>query len=161
MDKKEQPSTVKKFKYQFTKTMYVLAVCVILLCAVGIAISVYRIVKFGLDGFSDFLQSPLLIVICLFCIVLVISLLVKSQYVIDDTHYTTQFGFIKSKYPIKDITALQLDTDTKKLTVFIGEEFSVLSLNEKWQNEFIAAMRAVNPSIDFSFTLAETNGAKK
>ena len=139
--------------------MIALAITVILLCLVGIVISVYRLIKFGgVDGFTDALKSPLLIAICLFCIVTVIALLVKSQYIVDETHYTTQFGFIISRFPIKDITALVLDMDTKKLTVYIGEQFSVLSLSPAWNDEFIAALRAVKPEIDFSFTLAETDG---
>jgi len=101
------------------------------------------------------LQSPLLIAISLFCIVIIIALLVKSQYIVDDTHYTTQFGFVISRFPIKDITALVLDMDTKKLTVYMGEQFSVLSLSPEWNDEFIAALRAVNPDIEFSFTLAD------
>ncbi len=155
MKKNTKPNSAKHFPYQFTKTMIALAIAVIALCLIGTGLSVYRLYKSGIHGFTDALQSPLLIAICLFCIVLMISILTKSQYVIDDTHYTTQFGFIKSKFAIKDITALELNTDTKKLTVFVGEEYSVLSLSPAWQDEFIAALRKVKPEIEFTFTLAE------
>ena len=50
-----------------------------------------------------------------------------------------------------------LDSDTKKLTVYIGEQYSVLSLNAEWNDAFIKALREINPNIDFSFTLAEQN----
>ncbi len=155
MENRKQPTKAKYFQYQFTKTMIVLAVAVILLCIAGIAVSAYRLITFGIRDLLDVLQSPLLIGVCVFCIVLVVAILVKSQYVVDGTYYVTQFGFIKSKFLIKDITALELDTDTKKLTVRVGENFSVLSLNEKWQDEFIAALREVNPDIDFTYTLTE------
>ncbi len=125
------------------------------MCAVGIGLSVYRIITFGIHGFTDTLQSPFLIAICLFCIALVMAILIKSQYVVNDTHYIVQYGFIKSKFAIKDITSLELNTTTKKLTIFVGEQYSVLTLNEKWQDEFIAAVRAVKPEIDFTFTLAD------
>ncbi len=155
MEKKKEPKKAKYFQYQFTKTMIFLALGVLLLCAVGIGISVYRLITFGIHSFTDTLQSPFLIAVCLFCIVLVLGILIKSQYVIDDTHYTLQFGFIKSKFLIRDVTALELNTDAKKLTVFVGEQFSVLSLNEKWQDEFITALREVKPEIQFTFTLTE------
>ena len=125
------------------------------LCAAGIAVSIYRIAKFGIVEWMDALKSPLLIAACLFCIATVLGILIKSQYIIDETYYTTQFGFIKSKFPIKEITRLELNTDTHKLTVFIGEEFSVLSLSPIWNDEFIAALREVNPDMEFTFTLAE------
>ncbi len=155
MKTQKEVQKTKYFSYQFTKTMLFLAVAVVLLCLAGIGLSVYRIVAFGVHSFSEALQSPFLIAICAFGIVLMISILARSRYGVNKTHYITQFGFIRSKYPIEKITSLCLDTETKKLTVYIGEEFSVLSLDEKWQDEFIAALREVKPEIEFTFTLAE------
>ena len=155
MDKNTQPKQAKYFKYTFTKTIIALIIAVIALCLAGIALSIYRITRFGIAHWSDALKSPLLIAICIFCIVTVVGMLIKSQYIIDERYYTTQFGFIKSKFPIKDITKLELNTDNHKLTIFVGEEFSVLSLSPAWNDDFIAALRQVNPDIEFSFTLAE------
>ena len=80
--------------------LIVLSIAVFVLCLSGMAVSIYRIVKFGVNGFTEGLKSPLLIAICIFCIVLMISVLAKSQYIVDEQYYTTQFGFIKSKFPI-------------------------------------------------------------
>ncbi len=143
------------FKYKFTKTMLALAVGAIVLCLAGLCISVYRLATYGVHGFSEALQSPLLILICLFCIALIVSILLKSQYVVDETYYTTQFGFIKSRFLIKDVTSMVLDSDTKKLTVYVGEEYSVLSLSPEWTDDFIKAIQDVKPDIEFSFTLTE------
>ncbi len=157
MEKKNSPKKAKYFKYQFTKTLITLAVAVLLLSLAGIGVSVYRIVTFGIHGLSQALQSPFLIGICVLCIVMILSILIKSQYVIDDKYYTMQFGIIKSKYLIQDITSILLDTDVNKLTIYTGEEFFVLSLSPKCHDEFIASLREVNPSIEFSFTLADDN----
>ena len=151
------PKKAQYFKYQFTPTLIILSIAVILLCLAGMGVSIYRIAKFGLSNVSDMLKSPLLIAICLFCIAMMISVLAKSQYIVDETYYTTQFGFIKSKFPIKDVTKLELDTDTQKLTVYVGEQFSVLSLSPEWNHEFVTEIREVNPDIEFTFTLTETN----
>ncbi len=156
MKNQSSPNGAKYFKYHFTKTMLVLAIGVIVLALAGMSVSIYRIYKFGIREWLDVLQSPLLIAVCVFLIALVASMLVKSQYIVDDTYYTTQFGFIKSKFRIKDITAMELNTDTKKLTLYIGEEFSVLTLSPTWQDDFIVAIRAVKPDITFTFTLAES-----
>lgn len=155
MKKKSAPTKAKYFKYQFTKTMIGLAIAVLLLSLAGIGVSIYRIVQFGIHGFTDALQSPFLIAICLLCMAIILSILIKSQYIIDDRHYIVQFGIIKSKFAIQDITSILLDSDTKKLTVYIGEEFSVLSLAIANHDEFIAALREANPHIEFTFTLAE------
>ena len=161
MKTNSSPKKAKYFKYQFTPTLIILSIAVILLCLAGMTISVYRIVKFGISGPSELLKSPLLIAICLFCIAMMISVLVKSQYIVDETYYTTQFGFIKSKFLIKDVTKLELDTDTQKLTVYVGEQFSVLSLSPEWNHEFVTAIREVNPDIEFTFTLSDATGKEE
>ena len=149
------------FKFTLSTKMILLSILAILLSVAGIVVSSFRIARSGdINGFIEALQSPLLIFVCAACIVIVISILIKSQYVIDGEYYTTQFGFIKSAFSIKDITALELDSDTKKLTIFIGEQYSVLSLKAEWHDAFIKAFRDVNPNIDFTFTLAQGEAKK-
>ena len=142
--------------------MMVLAISVIVLCAAGIGVSIYRIiVEGGIHGIGDVLRSPLLILVCLFCISIVIGIFIKAQYIVTDTHYITQFGFIKSKYLIKDVTSVVLNVDTNKLTVYVGNEYSVLSMNPEWNEEFIQALRNVNPRIEYSVTHSEPKEKKK
>ena len=43
----------------------------------------------------------------------------------------------------------------------MGEEFAVLSLSKDWTEAFTKALLDVNPKIDYSFTLAETDGKHK
>lgn len=156
MKKQNEPQSAKYFKYKFTKSMIFLAIAALLLCVVGIAISIYRIAKYRLRELTDYLTSPLLIGICLLCIVVVIALLIRSRYIVTEEHYITQFGLIKSKFPIKDITAVVLDTATNKLTIKVGEQYSVLSLSPEWNHDFVQALRDVNPKIDYSFTTEES-----
>ena len=160
MKKQNAPQTAKYFKYKFTPAMIILAISALFLCVGGIAISAYRIVQYGLRELTDYLTSPLLIGICLLCIVVVIALLIRSRYIVTQEHYITQFGFIKSKFPIKDITAVILDTTTNKLTVKVGEQFSILSLSPEWNHDFVQALREVNPKIDYSFT-SESHSTKE
>ena len=138
------------FKYKFTRIMIFLAIGAICLCIAGLGLSIYRLYTYGVRDFTEALQSPLLIGICVFCIVLIFSILFKSQYVVDDEYYTTQFGFIKSKFLIKDVTAMVLKSETKKLTLYVGEQYSVLSLSPEWTDDFIQAIRNVKPDIEFT-----------
>ncbi|MBQ2769128.1 MAG: hypothetical protein IJF44_04060 [Clostridia bacterium] len=154
--KNKQPQEIKYFKYKFTKLMIVLAFAVIALCLVGLGLSVYRLVQFGVPTFLDSLKSPLLIFVCVFCIAIVIGILLRSRYVVNGEYYYVQFGFIKSKYSIKEITAVILDTDTKKLTVYVWENFSVLTMQPDQTEKFVQALQAVKPSITYSVTLTDT-----
>ncbi len=155
MNKKKTPKEVKRFPYKLTTTMLALSIAVIALCLGGIAASLYRIIKFGVHGVTNYLQSPLLIAISLLGIAVVVGILIKSEYVVDKDTFYIRFGFIKSKFSIKEVTSLILDTDTQKLTVYFGEQFMVLSMNASWNDACIKAIREANPDIEFSFTLTE------
>ena len=152
--KKETQKSVC-FKIKFTKTIYLLCVAIFLLCTAGVSISVWRICRFGINGFSDALKSPFLIAICLFCIVLVVCILIKSQYCVDDNYLITQYGFVKSKFAVKDMTSMLLNTDTMKLTIHFNEQFIVLSTQREWNERLVRALLKINPNIDYSFTLTD------
>lgn len=154
MKNNKQLNEAKYFKYNFTRTMFLLAIVALLLCFVGMIISIYRVFHEGIHSFLDVLQSPLLILICIFGIFFILAFLIKSQYIVDGKHYTAQFGFIKSRFLIKDVTAIELNSDTQKLTVFVGEQYMILSILPTQNDAFVQAMRDVNKNIDFSFTLA-------
>ena len=160
MKQQSAPQEAKYFKFRFTLIMVLLAVASLLLCAAGIALSVWRLVKEGVQEFNDVLKSPFLIAICLFGIVIVTAMLIRSRYVITQDTLTTQFGFIKSKFPVEKFTSVLLDTDSKKLTVYMGEEFFVVTTNPEWNNDFVQALRDVKPDIEFSFTLTESKEEK-
>lgn len=158
MEKKNEKKNnveIKRFVYQFTPVMLLLIIGVLLLCGAGIGVSVWRIVQFGVKSFNDVIRYPFLIAVCLFCIVFVVCVFIRSQYVVAGETLTTQFGFIKSTYDIKKITAMVFDRDTNKLTVNFGEEFIVLSVNPVWNEQFTRAILDANDAIDYSFTLTE------
>jgi hypothetical protein len=152
---KNQNSQKEIFKITFTPLIYVLCVVIYLLCGVGAGVSVWRIVRFGILGFNDVLKYPFLIAVCLFCIALITSVLVRSVYVVDDEYFYTQFGFVKSKFAIKDMTSMLLDREKQKLSVYFGEQFLVLSIKEEWRERFVNAILAVNPKVEYGFVLGE------
>lgn len=155
MSKKQPPAEAKKFKIKFTPLIIGLCIAIYALCLVGAVLSVWRIIQFGIHNFSDALQSPFLIAVCVFCIVLVTAILIKSEYIVDDTYFISKYGFIKSKFAIKEITAIVFDTDTQKLTVNFGEQFIVVTTSLSYNEALIRALLKVNPDIDYSFTLTK------
>ena len=155
MKNKSAPQEAKYFKFRFTPLILILAVAILILFAVGIALSVWRIIAQGIHGFNDILKSPFLILICLFGIVIVSALLIQSRYIITKDTFITQFGLIKSKFAIRDFTSILLDTDNKKLTIYMGETFFVISTDPNWNNDFVQDLREIKPDIEFSFTLTE------
>ncbi len=160
--KRKTSLQIKRFRFKFSPKIVVLCILTLLLCLAGIATTVYRIVKNdGIHGFTDFLKFPLLIAVCVFCIVLVVSLLIKSEYTVEKEAFTTKFGFIKTKFPLKTITEIELDRDEHKLTVRCGEEFSVLSVSPEWQEDFASELIKANPDIEYSYTLPQAKPEDK
>ena len=155
MKQQNESGQAQIFKIKHTKTVLWLCIGVLLLCGASIGVSVWQIIRFGLNGFSEYLKYPLLILISVFCIAVVISILVKSVFSVDKQYFITQFGFLKSRFPIAQITAMVLDTDTQKLTVYFGEQYSIFNVNQAWQDGLIRALMDANPDIDYSFTMAE------
>ena len=155
MKKQSTPQAANIFKFRFTPLMIALACAVLVLCILCIALSVWRIVDEGINSFNDALKSPFLILICLFGIAIIVGVLIRARYLVTEEYFITQFGFIKSKFPIKSITSLLLDTDTQKLTVYMGEEFFVILTDPRWNNDLVQAIRRVKPDVEFSFTLAD------
>ena len=155
MKKTNAPQEATTFKFQFTRMMIVLAIAIYALCAIGIIMSIHRIVLLGIHNLLDALQSPFLILICLFAIVLLTATLIRSRYLVTDTQFITEFGFIKSAYPLEKITSILLDTDNHKLTIYMGEEYFGVVTAPEWNNDLVQAIREKNPNVEFSFTLSE------
>ena len=153
--KKENLEEEKIFNIQFNKSIIILALFVILFCVIGIIVSVWRIVNFGINGMYDILKYPFLIAVCVFAIILVVSILGRSVYSIDKNSLTLQYGFIKNRINVKEITQITLDTEKKKLTLSIGEQYMVINLSPEWNETFIRTLLEVNPDIDYGFTLTE------
>lgn len=161
MSKQSAPQEAKIFKFKFTLPMILVAIAALALCAVGIGLSIWRIVKDGIHDFGDVLKSPFLIAISVFAIVVIVALLVHSRYVVTKQSFTIQFGFIKNTYDLSKVTSLLLDTDSHKLTVYMGEEFFVVTTNPEWNNDLVQAVREGNPDVEFNFTLAEPKNPDK
>lgn len=161
MAMKNDLSKTNTYKILFTKTVIILAISVIVLCVASLAVSIYQLTRFGIGGFTDYLKYPFLMLISVFCIVLVISILAKSQYVVTDRYLISQYGFIKSRFDVKKITAITLDTDTNKLTLNIGEQYCMITTAKEWNEELVRALLKINPNIDYSFTLPTKSEDKK
>lgn len=140
---------------KFSKAIWIVCIAVFALCALGVGFAVWQIAKFGLADPFDAFQYPFLIVVSVFCIVTAAAILAHSRYVLRDGYLVVQLGYIQSKTSVKDVTSVLLDNDTKKLTVYFGEQSMTLALPPDENEKFVRALLAVNPDIDYGFTLAD------
>ena len=160
MKQNENKNVRKVFPFRFNTIGILLAVLVLALCAVGAGISVFRIINDGISDFTDALKHPFIIAVSVFCAVVTLSVVIRSEYLVTDEELITKFGFIKTKLPLSSITSMEHDRSTHKLTVYCGEEFTVLTLKKEWADDLAHEICTANPQIEFSFTMTENKPPK-
>ena len=145
----------KIFPISFGKSIVILSIASLVLCAIGIGLSIYNIIVFGIVNVGDALKYPFLIIVCIVAIVFVVGILSKSQYLITKDKLIAQYGFLKNEYSVLEITALVLDRDERKLTAYMGEAYMLITIHEVENEQFARALLEVNGDIDFSYTITE------
>lgn len=160
MKQTENKNVRRVFPFRFNTLGILLGVIVLLFCIVGAGISIYRIIQEGISDLTDALKHPFIIAVSIFCATVVISVLIKSEYVVTDEELITKFGFIKSRLPLSSITSMEHDRATHKLTVYCGEEFTVFTLKKEWADDLAHEICVANPQIEFSFTMTENKPPK-
>jgi hypothetical protein len=151
---------MKKFKYKFTKLITALIYVGLALCVIGFAINLYLNISVGISSAANpvypILQYVLMYFVTVVLFVLLLSILLSSYYAVDEKYFITSFGLIKSKYKISDVEIISLDRATNKLSVtFSDNSFIVIVVKESWYNDFIEAIIAANPKIEYNIISKE------
>ena len=162
MKQAKQPVASQRYKIKFSLSIIILCITAYILCGLGMATSIWRIIKFGIHDLYDVATYPFLVAVCVFCITLVTCILARSYYTVKQGMLVTQFGFIKTEYKVKDIRALSLDCDAQKLLVtFMNGQYMTLTVNKEWNENLVRDIMKENSDIGYSFTLSETPDEKQ
>lgn len=136
------------------------------LCVIGFAVNLYYCVTNGVKHAADpvypIMQYVLMFFVTVVLFALLLSIMLRSAYVIDGKTFKTRFGFITSRYDVEKIDGITLDRKTSKLTVsFSSGEFIVIVVKQEWYDEFINALLEVNPKIEYTVNSLENNDSDK
>ena len=144
---------MKKFPYKFTTTIKVVFTLFFILAIGVIALNVVKFIK---DEFRDTYSYVTLIScvsIAIFSIVIAISLIFASYFMIDDENLTLRWGILKNTIKISTITKLVKAETTNKLYVYYGdEEFMVVFIDPDIFDDFCAFMLTKNKNIIIEHT---------
>ena len=156
---------MKIFKYEFSKPTKIFIYIGLLLVATAFTANLvfvikedwtdvnltYSIIKYALIGFNTVLLF-----------VILITLLLSSYYAVDGTTLKTAFGIIKSKFDLEKVQTILLDRNTDKLSVhFEDGNFIVIAVKGCHYTDFIEAVMAANPKIDYSVNSKEGDKPEK
>lgn len=132
----------------------------LVLCVVGFGFNLYQVITQGVSEsynvFYTVLRYGLLFFVTIALSVILISLLAKSYYSIDDKFLKTHYGFIVSKYEIAKIDKIILDRATEKLTVILSEtSYLNIVIQKESYDEFITCLQKANPKIEYQIISEE------
>ena len=157
-----KPEGDARFRFKFTPFMFVLSAAGLFLCAVCIAYTSWQIALFvkagDLSSVYSWMKFGLLYLVAILLAVLLIAMLIRSQYVVTDKALIMQFGFIKQKFDLKTIYSVHLFKGAGRLAVYFDDfktNYVIIVVKEAWYNEFIRELTSRNERIAFSFSTAE------
>lgn len=168
MEQKNSSETVKRYPFRFSAAMLAVLITGLVLCTACFALTTWQFSGFltgDLSSFYEWLKYILLYFVSLFLAVLIVSALIRSQYVITQTNLVLQFGLIKTKYEIKKIFSVCLLNGSKKMNIYFDDfktKFATIVVKETWYDDFIKTLVSINERIEFDFSTAEDElNAKK
>lgn len=156
------------FRFKFSGVMIAMLSLLLALCAAGIALTSWQFVGFlqggDLSSPYDWLKYALLYLVSILLAIIVIAMLIKSQYIVTEKQLIMQFGIIRSRYEIKDIYSIRLFRGSNKLTVYFDDyknKYMVIVVKDAWYNDFVEALVRRNEKISFDFITPEEEQENK
>ncbi len=147
---------MKKFKFLFTKTIYAIFTLALLLCAAGIAISIYRIVAGGINSPFDWIGVAIMMVACVLLGVIIVTMFFCSNYSVDKKYLSLRLGIIRTRYALENVSSVHLFEGAGKLAVYFKDGRYVAIVIERNQfDAFVKEISEKNEKIGFSYSTAE------
>lgn len=132
------------------------------LCAAGFSLTTWQFVDFlrtgNLASALDWIKFFLLYAVSVFIPVIVTAMLVRSEYLLNDTQLVLTFGFIRMRYPLDTIRSAHLFKGANKLALYFNDEkthYTVIVISPKCYDEFVRAIILRNDRISFTFSTPE------
>ncbi len=158
----------KKYKFNYSPLACVLFGLGLALSVAGIGVTTWQFLGFlggDISSVYEWMKYILLYIASVLLAVILVSMLIRSQYVLTDKQLILQFGFIKTKHDLKTIYSVHLFKGSGKLAVYFDDfktKYVIIVVKERWYDDFVHSLLERNERIAFSFsTQEEEDEAKK
>ena len=143
---------MKRYKFSYSPPVLALIIAGIVVALSSAALNVVKAINSAVNSY-DIVTLLSVFIVCAVYLVLAVSMLTSSYYIIDDKYFTLQWGLLKNQLEISAITSLKLDSANKKLTVFYNEDnFFVIRSSSIPFADLVQDLIKVNKNISFDFT---------
>lgn len=142
----------KKYKYEFTKTFYIIAILGGLVSLASILINAVRFINLSSKnialGFYEYASLILSTILALAFIVFIITAIINSYYLITEKQVVLKWGIIKNTVDLQEVKEIKFITNKGKLQLtFQDESYFIIAVSNKWQEDFISEIKQKHPTI--------------
>ncbi len=139
---------MKKFKFSYSVLVKVLLAIVLLLSLAGLVWNVFNVVEFIKISTFKGIVYILLVLLIAILVIITLGIIFYGTYVIDGDTLYSYFGVIKTKANIKDMVEIAHFKKSNKLVVYFKDaKYTVIIISPTLYDEFIKAIREVNPQV--------------
>lgn len=152
---------IKRYPFKFTPLMLIAFAVGLILSLACFGLTLWRFLTFLREDPSSvygWMQYIILFIVSVVFAILIIAMLIRSQYLITGTQLILQFGLIKQKFEIRNIYSVHLFKGMNKLAIYFDDfktNYSVIVIKDIWYDDFTQTLLERKPSIAFSFSTAE------
>ena len=141
---------MKSFRFKYTTLIWILLTAILCLSLAGVGWNIFNVIEFSrLNAIKTTTYSIILAFSILLCVV-VISVMIYGKYIIKDGKLYTCFGFIRTKIEVEKITAIIHFKKSDKLVIYFNQnKYAVIVVSPAEYDNFVNALREVNPKIAF------------
>lgn len=160
-------STPARFRFRFSPLMIVLCTLGLALCSASFGLTTWRFVLFLQQDPSSiygWMRYVLLYAASIALTVLIVAMLIRSEYKVTPTHLSLRFGLIVQKFEIGSILSVHLFRGAGKLAVYFDDlktDFLNIVIRPESYDTFIRTLQAQNDRIAFTFSTAEEEAEVK
>ena len=148
--------SMKRYKFLFSKLLYAVFALAIVLCCAGVGTAIWRYVMGYIEDTYVWIGFCVLLFVSAFLAVLIVSIMIRSYYSIDDKELCLRLGLLKSRYPLKTVSSVHLFKGSGKLVVYFKDNrYSAIVIAESEYDDFVKTLLEKNDRIGFSFSSPE------
>ncbi len=141
---------MKKFRFEYSKLIWILLLVVFALVSAGITWNIFNLIEYSFAGTFKIVSYALIVALLSLLLIIVISIMLCSKYVVKDGFVHVWFGIFKSKTNVKDISCFVLFKKSNKLVVYFKDDkYAVILLSPDKYDDFVLSVREFNHEIAF------------
>ena len=159
-DRTSRPGT--RYKFRFSPLTLGVLLAGLALCLAAIGLTTWQFADFlrtgNINGALEWIKFVLLYFVSGALTVLIVAMLLRSEYILTNRELTLLFGFVRTKYPLESILSVHLFKGANKLAVYFSDgrnKYMAIVIKDTLYETFAKDLISRNERIAFSFSTAE------